>query len=50
MFSTTHKHLELLSVEKDSTKISKKEKKNSNSTYSSPLFSGPQISQRQFGH
>ena len=27
MFSTTHKHLELLSVETDSTEISKKKKK-----------------------
>ena len=27
MFSTTHKHIELLSVETDSTEISKKKKK-----------------------
>lgn len=48
MFCTTHKHLKLLSVER--LYRNKQKKKNSNSTYSSPPFSGPQIYQRQFGH
>ena len=49
MFSTTYKHLELLSVEIDSIEISQK-KKNLMLTILSSFFSGTQTFQRQFYH